>query len=52
MGRWTHPRQVETVHRHRQRVDGLLVRQGAVLLVARLGEEYIFFGAVKENMPP
>ena len=52
MGGWTHPRQVETVHRHRQRVDGLLVRQGAVLLVARLGEEYIFFGAVKENMPP
>ena len=48
MGGWTHPGQVEPVHRHRQRVDGLLVRQGAVLLVARLGEKDISFCAEKE----
>ena len=29
-------------------MDGLLVRQGAVLLVARLGEEDIYFCAEKE----
>ena len=48
MGGWTHPGQVEPVHRHRQRVDGLLIRQGAVLLVARLGEKDISFCAEKE----